>query len=177
MNLARNLLVQGKETYGKSYFTISTKRDSGVARLRFSSVEGRNGSQRNESVAETSGNYEINTWVWLNELSRKYERPVTLAAVPSEEWDYLSFFGADAVWFMGIWERSPAGTAIANQNKGLLEDFRPGFYRTLLKAASLEEMRNGHWQLCERTGWPENASYQNLVAWCWRNAGEYHPIG
>jgi len=148
-----------------------------VARLRFSSVEGRNGSQRNESVAETSGNYEINTWVWLNELSRKYERPVTLAAVPSEEWDYLSFFGADAVWFMGIWERSPAGTAIANQNKGLLEDFRPGFYRTLLKAASLEEMRNGHWQLCERTGWPENASYQNLVAWCWRNAGEYHPIG
>jgi len=26
-------------------FTISTKRDSGVARLRFSSVEGRNGSQ------------------------------------------------------------------------------------------------------------------------------------
>ena len=27
--------------------------------------------------------YEINTWVWVNELSRKYERPVTLAAVPS----------------------------------------------------------------------------------------------
>jgi len=68
--------------------------------------------------------YEINTWVWLNELSRKYERPVTLATVPSEEWDYLSSFGADAVWFMGVWERSPAGTAIANQNKGLLEDFR-----------------------------------------------------
>jgi hypothetical protein len=68
--------------------------------------------------------YEINTWVWLNELSRKYERPVTLAAVPSEEWDTLSFLSADAVWFMGVWERSPAGTAIANQNKGLLEDFR-----------------------------------------------------
>jgi len=68
--------------------------------------------------------YEINTWVWLNELSRKYERPVTLAAVPSEEWDHLSSLGADAVWLMGVWERSPAGTAIANQNKGLLEDFR-----------------------------------------------------
>jgi len=68
--------------------------------------------------------YEINTWVWLDELSRKYERPVTLAAVPSEEWDALSCLGADAVWFMGVWERSPAGAAIANQNKGLLEDFR-----------------------------------------------------
>jgi hypothetical protein len=68
--------------------------------------------------------YEINTWVWLNEMSRKYERPVTLAAVPSEEWDYLSSFGADALWFMGVWERSPAGTAIANQNRGLQEDFR-----------------------------------------------------
>ncbi len=68
--------------------------------------------------------YEINTWVWLEELSRKYEVPVTLAAVPSEEWDILSSIGADAVWFMGVWERSPAGTAIANQNKGLLEAFR-----------------------------------------------------
>ena len=26
--------------------------------------------------------YEINTWVWLGELSRKYRRPVTLATVP-----------------------------------------------------------------------------------------------
>jgi len=68
--------------------------------------------------------YEINTWVWLDELSRKYERPLTLAAVPSEEWDTLSSIGADAVWFMGVWERSPAGTAVANQNKGLQEDFR-----------------------------------------------------
>ncbi len=22
--------------------------------------------------------------------------------------------------------------------------------------------------LCERTGWPDNTSFQNLVAWCWR---------
>jgi hypothetical protein len=52
----------------------------------------------------------------------------------------------------------------------------PGFYQTLLKAASLEGMRNGTWQLCERTGWPDNASYQNLVAWCWRSAGEHHLV-
>jgi hypothetical protein len=68
--------------------------------------------------------YEISTWVWLHELSRNYERPVTLSTVPREEWDVLASFGVDAVWFMGVWERSPAGIAIANQNKGLLEDFR-----------------------------------------------------
>ncbi len=68
--------------------------------------------------------YEINTWVWLRELGRKYQRPVTLATVPAEEWDQIASLGFDAVWFMGIWERSPAGIEIALRNKGLLEDFR-----------------------------------------------------
>ena len=68
--------------------------------------------------------YEINTWVWLQELSQKYKRPITLARVPREEWDAIADLKVDAVWFMGVWERSPAGIAIANQNKGLLEDFR-----------------------------------------------------
>ncbi|MGE5296704.1 MAG: hypothetical protein ACM3VT_17940 [Solirubrobacterales bacterium] len=46
--------------------------------------------------------YEINTWVWLNDLSRKYERLVTLATVPAEEWSVLSSFGFDAIWLMGV---------------------------------------------------------------------------
>jgi hypothetical protein len=54
--------------------------------------------------------YEINSWVWLTELSRKYSRSVTLSTVPPEEWDFLSSFGFDAIWFMGVWERSPAGS-------------------------------------------------------------------
>ncbi len=68
--------------------------------------------------------YEINTWVWLDELSRKYNRSVTLATVPAEEWSFLSSFGFDAIWLMGVWERSPAGIAIANRNPALLADFR-----------------------------------------------------
>lgn len=67
--------------------------------------------------------YEINTWVWLTELGRKYSGSVALSTVPPQEWDLLSSLGVDAIWFMGVWERSPAGIAIANQNKGLLEDF------------------------------------------------------
>jgi alpha amylase-like protein len=67
--------------------------------------------------------YELNTWVWLDELSLKYARPVDLATVPAEEWDALGSHGFDAVWFMGVWERSPAGIDISMRNAGLLEDF------------------------------------------------------
>lgn len=68
--------------------------------------------------------YEINTWVWLGELSRKAGRTLTLATVPVEEWERLAAWGFDAVWLMGIWERSPAGLAIANHNENLLAEFR-----------------------------------------------------
>lgn len=68
--------------------------------------------------------YEINTWVWLYELSRKHGKPVTLATVPDAEWDGLGAYGFDAVWFMGVWERSPGGIAISMKNAGQLADFR-----------------------------------------------------
>ena len=68
--------------------------------------------------------YEINTWVWLRELSQKYQKPVTLATVPAKEWNQIASLGFDAVWFMGVWERSPAGIEISMRNQGLLQDFR-----------------------------------------------------
>jgi hypothetical protein len=68
--------------------------------------------------------YEINTWAWLGDLSRKYKRQVNLATVPEKEWDAIAAHGFDAVWFMGVWERSPAGIEISMRNKRLLEDFR-----------------------------------------------------
>jgi hypothetical protein len=71
--------------------------------------------------------YEVNTWVWLSELRRKYGKNITLSSVPAPEWDAIAAYGFDAVWFMGVWERSPAGIAIANQNKSLLDDFHRAF--------------------------------------------------
>lgn len=68
--------------------------------------------------------YEINTWVWLSELSLRTGNSVDLSSVPSTEWDAIAKFGFDAVWFMGVWERSPAGIAITNKNQGLVDDFR-----------------------------------------------------
>lgn len=67
--------------------------------------------------------YEINTWVWLEELSGRAGKPVTLATAPREEWDALARFGFDAVWFMGVWERSPAGIRIARENAAFQAEF------------------------------------------------------
>ena len=67
--------------------------------------------------------YEINTWVWLEELSRQYGKSITLGTVPIPEWDALAQFGFDAVWFMGVWERSPVGTQIAKDNAAFQAEF------------------------------------------------------
>jgi len=68
--------------------------------------------------------YELNTWVWLEELSARAGRELGLADVPGDEWDAIAELGFDAVWLMGVWERSPAGVAIALQNDALVESFR-----------------------------------------------------
>lgn len=67
--------------------------------------------------------YEINTWVWLEELSLKHLTNITLANVPEEVWDALYALKPDAIWLMGVWERSPAGREISNRHSGNLADF------------------------------------------------------
>ena len=67
--------------------------------------------------------YEINTWVWLNALSHHYKQAITLGTVPMEQWDALASLSVDAVWLMGVWERSPEGIRIANENVSLQADF------------------------------------------------------
>lgn len=68
--------------------------------------------------------YEIDTWPWLERLGRTAGGPVQLSTVPAAEWDRLAELGVDAVWLMGVWERSPAGTAIAMADPANLAEFR-----------------------------------------------------
>ncbi|MEU8609227.1 alpha-amylase, partial [Actinoplanes sp. NPDC048791] len=68
--------------------------------------------------------YEIDTWPWLAGLTERFGRPVTLRDVPCEVWDQVAAAGLDAVWLMGVWQRSPAGLAIAEADEGLRRDFR-----------------------------------------------------
>jgi hypothetical protein len=50
------------------------------------------------------------------------------------------------------------------------------FYAKLLEAIHRPIFRDGQWSLCGRTGWPDNASFQNLVAWSWRKDDERYLI-
>jgi glycosidase len=68
--------------------------------------------------------YEINTWVWLHELTRKYRRAIALGTVPAKEWDAIASPGVHAVWLMGVWERSLAGRRIAQEHPDLQAEYR-----------------------------------------------------
>ncbi|MEU7162272.1 alpha-amylase family glycosyl hydrolase [Streptomyces chrestomyceticus] len=57
--------------------------------------------------------YEVNTRVWLREVGRRTGGPAGLGDVPKDAWDEITPHGIDAVWLMGVWERSPRGRGIA----------------------------------------------------------------
>ena len=54
-----------------------------------------------------------NIYVWLDQLSKKYQRPVTrLDLIPDEELDQLANWGFSGMWLIGLWERSRASARI-----------------------------------------------------------------
>jgi glycosidase len=54
-----------------------------------------------------------NVHVWLDQLSRRYEREIsTLDGVPDEELDRLARWGFTGLWLIGVWERSRASERI-----------------------------------------------------------------
>jgi len=67
--------------------------------------------------------YEINTWVWLEHLSRRAGRQVTLGGVPDAEWDALRRLGFDFIWLMGVWERSPESARLQRSDPSLSPQF------------------------------------------------------
>ncbi len=67
--------------------------------------------------------YEINTRVWLKELSVKLGRTVTLEEVPDQEFELFSEAGFDIVWLMGVWKPSRYSAAISAAHQGLRSEF------------------------------------------------------
>lgn len=54
-----------------------------------------------------------NSFVWLDQLSKKYRRSIThLDQIPDEELDTLSRWGVTGLWLIGLWERSLASKTI-----------------------------------------------------------------
>ncbi|MCJ7659244.1 MAG: alpha-amylase family glycosyl hydrolase [Anaerolineales bacterium] len=54
-----------------------------------------------------------NIYVWLDQLSKKYQRHITrLDQIPGEELETQARWGFTGLWLIGLWERSPASKTI-----------------------------------------------------------------
>jgi hypothetical protein len=68
--------------------------------------------------------YQINTRVWLTDLSRARGRPATLDDVPDSELDRLAGLSADWIWLLSVWSTGPAGRRISRENPEWRREFQ-----------------------------------------------------
>ena len=67
--------------------------------------------------------YQINTRVWLTELSRSLGRPATLDDIPDAELDRLAAKGFDWIWLLSVWQTGPAGRRVSRTNPEWRREF------------------------------------------------------
>jgi len=68
--------------------------------------------------------YEANACLLLRRISDKYNRPVSLAKIPEEEWQFFSHLGINLVWLMGVWQRSPNSRRKALLDLALRQEYK-----------------------------------------------------
>jgi hypothetical protein len=77
--------------------------------------------------------YQINTRVWLTELSRKLNRPAVLDDISDADLDRIAAMGFDWVWFLSVWQTGPTAQKISRANRDWGKDFQ----------ATLPDLREG----------------------------------
>jgi hypothetical protein len=68
--------------------------------------------------------YQINTRVWLTELSRERGRPATLDDIPDVELDRLRDLGFDWIWLLSVWQTGLAAREISRTNPEWRREFQ-----------------------------------------------------
>ena len=68
--------------------------------------------------------YQINTRVWLTELSRNLGRPATLDDIPDAELDRLAELGFDWIWFLSVWQTGPGAQQVSRNNPEWRREFQ-----------------------------------------------------
>jgi glycosidase len=71
--------------------------------------------------------YQVNTRVWLTDLSRRARRPLTLDDIPDTELDRIAKMGFDWVWFLSVWQTGDAGRQVSRNDP----EWRKEFHETL----------------------------------------------
>jgi len=67
--------------------------------------------------------YQINTRVWLTELTRSLGRPATLDDIPDVQLDGLAGTGFDWIWLLSVWQTGLAGQRISRANREWRKEF------------------------------------------------------
>jgi glycosidase len=68
--------------------------------------------------------YQINTRVWLTELSANLGRPATLDDIPDAELDRLAKMGFDWVWFLSVWQTGLGAQQVSRSNPEWRREFQ-----------------------------------------------------
>ena len=68
--------------------------------------------------------YQINTRVWLTEVSGVLGRRATLDDIPDAELDSLAGKGFDWIWFLSVWQTGPAAQKISRSNPEWRREFQ-----------------------------------------------------
>jgi hypothetical protein len=68
--------------------------------------------------------FQINTRVWLGQLSRAAGKPITLADIDNETIDSFAERGFDWIWLLSVWRTGAAGRAVSRSNRQWREEFK-----------------------------------------------------
>lgn len=76
------------------------------------------------STKENPCLFQVNTRVWLTELSKQLRRPATLDDVPDQFLDELAQKGFDWAYFLSVWQTGSAGREVSRTNPGWREGYK-----------------------------------------------------
>jgi glycosidase len=67
--------------------------------------------------------YQVNTRVWLTQLSRELGRPASLDDIPEAELDRLAALGFDWIWLLSVWQTGPEAQQVSRSNPEWRHEF------------------------------------------------------
>lgn len=67
--------------------------------------------------------YQVNTRVWMTELSEQLGRRATLDDIPDSALDNFKDLGFDWIWFLSVWQTGKIGQKVSRHHEGWRKEF------------------------------------------------------
>src|SRR5436305_344548 len=82
------------------------------------------GKERSMATPRFPSLYQINTRIWLTELSEKLGRHATLDDIPDTELDRLAKLGFDWIWLLSVWQTGLTAQRVSRTNPEWRREFQ-----------------------------------------------------